>query len=185
MNFNTAETCAWIFTKCLAIALPWVDQEFLSFQFLFANNCSHSKTFQLFGVLKDLTSIKLKHVHQFSSNCFLIIASNWAMPAYSSWLFLVIILFNLLPLWACQAGKYGDGCQSYCTDGCLILPCNHITGDCPNGMCREGYSGAKCESMIYTLSQYSKLQHNWQIYRFKWFNVCFTFVYCLNPQNIR
>ena len=40
-------------------------------------------------VLKILTSIKLKPVHQFSTNCFLIIPSNWAgVPACGSWLFL-------------------------------------------------------------------------------------------------
>ena len=110
MNYFYSLNLCMDFHQIFSIALPWEDQEFVSFQFLFANNCCHSKTFQLFGVVKVLTSIKLNHVHQFSSNCFLIIPSNWAgVPACVGWLFLK----RVIVCW-CVCVAFWSAINNYC-----------------------------------------------------------------------
>ena len=83
------------FHQIFSIALPERIKSFSAFNSYLPTTIAIARlsSFLVSGVLKVLTSTKLKHVHQFSSNCFLIIPSNWAgVPACISWLFLLYFL---------------------------------------------------------------------------------------------
>ena len=55
----------------------------------------------------------------------------------------LIIEMNLFYLTGCNVYTYGSDCI-YCGNCSGGVPCNHVTGTCPNG-CDEGIYGDKCD----------------------------------------